>query len=53
MGRFRYNGPFGIKENQRADRCVECGKCEEKCPQKVTIREWTEKSTPGFVSAGG
>ncbi|HEX7475823.1 MAG TPA: aldo/keto reductase [Dehalococcoidales bacterium] len=43
MGRFRYNGPFGIKPDQRADKCVECGKCEEACPQKVEIRNWLKK----------
>ena len=25
--------------NQTAEACVECGKCEEKCPQKIEIRE--------------
>ncbi len=43
MGRFRYNGPFGLKENQKADKCIECGKCEEVCPQKVEVRNWLKK----------
>jgi predicted aldo/keto reductase-like oxidoreductase len=43
MGRFRYNGPFGLKPDQKADKCVECGKCEEACPQKVEIRSWLKK----------
>jgi predicted aldo/keto reductase-like oxidoreductase len=25
--------------NQTAEACVECGKCEEQCPQKIEIRE--------------
>jgi predicted aldo/keto reductase-like oxidoreductase len=44
LGRFRYNSPFGaLKEDQRADKCVECGQCEEACPQKIPIREWLKK----------
>ncbi len=43
MGRFRYSGPFGLKPNQKADKCVDCGKCEEACPQKVEVRKWLKK----------
>jgi uncharacterized protein len=43
MGRIRYNGPMEFKENQRADKCLECGDCEEACPQKVSIRTWLKK----------
>jgi uncharacterized protein len=43
MGRFRYNSPFGMKNEQKADKCIECGKCEEACPQKITIRDWLKK----------
>jgi predicted aldo/keto reductase-like oxidoreductase len=42
-GRFRYNGPFSFKDNNRADSCVECGKCMEACPQKIKIPEWLKK----------
>jgi len=33
----------GLREDQRADNCIECGKCEEKCPQKIEIGEWLKK----------
>ena len=33
----------GLREDQRADQCPDCGKCEEKCPQKIEIGEWLKK----------
>jgi uncharacterized protein len=39
IAQFRYQGPFGIKPEQRADKCIECGKCVEVCPQKIQIPE--------------
>jgi predicted aldo/keto reductase-like oxidoreductase len=45
MGRFRYNsGPRGLKPEQRADRCIECGQCLEACPQKIPIPDWLKKA---------
>ena len=41
--RFRYRGPGGFKEEQRADQCTECGECLEKCPQEIDIPDWLEK----------
>ena len=32
-----------IPEEKRADQCVVCGECEEKCPQGIAISEWMEK----------
>ncbi|MCX6001390.1 MAG: 4Fe-4S binding protein [Chloroflexi bacterium] len=29
-----------MKESQRADQCIDCGECEEACPQKIPIAEW-------------
>lgn len=43
VGRFRYNGSFGLKDNQKADKCMECGKCEEACPQMIPIRDWLKR----------
>ncbi len=43
MGRFRYNGPFGLKPEQKADKCVECGQCVEACPQKIIVPDWLKK----------
>ncbi len=32
-----------VPEPKRAGACVACGKCEEKCPQRVAITEWLPK----------
>lgn len=32
-----YSGPGGLKEEQRADKCKECGECVKVCPQKIDI----------------
>ncbi len=29
-----------VKEEERADVCVQCGECEEKCPQSIEIADW-------------
>ncbi len=33
-----------IKEEQRANMCVECGSCQEQCPQGIEIIEWLQKA---------
>jgi predicted aldo/keto reductase-like oxidoreductase len=52
MGRFRYNGPFGLKPEQKADKCVECGKCVEACPQKINTPDWMKKIHKELAQAG-
>ena len=50
-GKFMYNGPFGIPQDQRADKCVECNECLEKCPQKIDIPSWLAKAHEALYSA--
>ncbi len=37
-----------VKEEQRASNCVECGKCEEVCPQHIPIRDMLKKVVGTF-----
>jgi hypothetical protein len=32
-----------LEAQQRADACISCRKCEEKCPQGIPISEWMPK----------
>jgi predicted aldo/keto reductase-like oxidoreductase len=42
---MRYMGAFGgLPENSRADKCLECGECLEKCPQQIPITDWLKKA---------
>ncbi len=50
-GKFMYNGPFGITQDQRADQCTECEECLEKCPQKINIPDWLKKAHEALYSA--
>jgi len=36
--RWAYNNP--LKPEARADNCIECGDCEEACPQNIKIIDW-------------
>jgi predicted aldo/keto reductase-like oxidoreductase len=42
--RFFYQSITGLKAQQRADRCLECGECEAVCPQEIGIPEWLKKA---------
>lgn len=45
MAKIRYNGgPWGVKPEQDASNCVECGDCLEHCPQQIDIPEWLRKA---------
>jgi len=39
-GKLRYRGPMGLKPEQMADQCIECGECLETCPQSIPIPDW-------------
>ena len=34
---------------KRAEACIQCGECEEKCPQKIAIREWMPRVHEAFA----
>lgn len=38
-GEYANIGKFDWAKGKKADACVECGICEEKCPQKIEIRK--------------
>ena len=42
----KYNS---VGPQERADKCVECGKCESHCPQAIKIREELKKVTALFA----
>ena len=33
-----------MEEKERADQCVECEECLEKCPQQIEIPQWLAKA---------
>jgi len=39
-----YSDTREIKEGQRADKCIKCKQCLEKCPQKIPIPDLLEKA---------
>ncbi len=32
-----------MNEDERANLCIECGECLEKCPQQIEIPDWLAK----------
>ncbi|MDD5723722.1 MAG: aldo/keto reductase [Syntrophales bacterium] len=42
--RFVYQGNNSLKAEQRGDQCIECGLCEDLCPQEIGIQEWLKKA---------
>ncbi|MDD5337837.1 MAG: aldo/keto reductase [Dehalococcoidales bacterium] len=49
-GKFIYNSAFGIPQDQRADKCTECGECLSKCPQEIDIPSWLKKAHEALYS---
>lgn len=49
--KFMYNAPFAIPQDQRADKCTECGECLAKCPQSIEIPGWLKKAHEALYSA--
>jgi predicted aldo/keto reductase-like oxidoreductase len=41
IARWTYNNE--VKPEERADNCIECGLCEEACPQQIEIIDWLAK----------
>ena len=39
----QYGWENGLKEEEKAKNCIECGKCETLCPQKLSIRQDLKK----------
>ena len=40
--RWAYNNE--VKAENRADNCIECGLCEDACPQQIEIIDWLKKA---------
>jgi len=45
IARMMYgSGPWSLKPEQKADNCVECGQCLERCPQHIDIPMWLKQA---------
>jgi predicted aldo/keto reductase-like oxidoreductase len=51
FGVARWNWDEMGKNNSRANNCKECGKCEQVCPQHLSIREDLKKVTADLEKA--
>lgn len=40
-----------VPEENKADHCVVCGECQEKCPQDIAIPDWLDKIHGEFTEA--
>lgn len=48
VGDAKWHWEHDLKEDEKAFNCVECGACEEACPQKLSIREDLKKVQETF-----
>lgn len=48
--RMAYNSSRMFKEERRADKCIKCEQCLEKCPQKLPVPELLEKAHAFLVA---
>ncbi len=48
-GRMYYSW---LEEKERADQCIECLECEDKCPQGIDISDWLKKAHELLSAAG-
>jgi len=44
MGRNLYQEEGGLREEERADHCLECGDCIEVCPQNILVPDWLKRA---------
>jgi predicted aldo/keto reductase-like oxidoreductase len=49
-GRGLYSGIWGLRKEQQADNCQECGECMKVCPQKIAIPDWLKKIHAHYTS---
>ena len=52
LGSMAYSSPMGLKEEERADKCKECGECVKVCPQKIEIPALLKKAHETLTKGG-
>ncbi|HOE35191.1 MAG: aldo/keto reductase [Chloroflexi bacterium] len=51
-GRGQSAYKYDIQDENKADRCVECGTCESLCPQQIEIISWLKKAHAYLTPSG-
>ncbi len=44
QGWLDWQWKYAVPDSEKGDKCTECGACEQKCPQKIAIREDLKKA---------
>lgn len=52
VGWMSYSGPVGLKEEEKADKCQECGECVKVCPQQINIPDMLKKAHEALTPKG-